>query len=250
VTISEAEARAILDHPAIAERWFVPRYIAPPDPFWVRVEGAKLACARFDGGHPRTLLHFHGNGEIVHDWIGDFRRTVLGAGLDLVLAEYRGYGGSGGEPALGRALLDAVATADAAGPAERLVVYGRSLGTLFALEVAAQRNVAALVLESGIADPGERLDVPPERLGVSPEALRGALDRLLDHERKLAAHDGPVVIMHTEQDEVVDFSNAQRLAAWAGDRGELVAFSEGGHNTIHALNGPAIAHHLRKLAAP
>ncbi len=248
MTLAEHRARAILDHPVIAERWFFPRYLAHPDPFWVRVDGARLACIKFDGGHPRTLLHFHGNGELAREWTGDFRRQVLQAGFNLVLAEYRGYGASTGEPALGQMLVDAVATADAAGSAERLYVYGRSIGSLFALEVAARRKVAGLVLESAIASIGDRLELDPGALGCTTEELDAAIALLLDHRAKLEAHQGDVLILHAEHDELVPVSNAETLAAWAGDRAKLVLFSEGGHNTIHARNALAIAAQLGALA--
>ena len=96
-------------------------------------------------------------------------------GWDLLLAEYRGYGGSTGEPLLGRMLDDVEAVLRAAGPPERLVVFGRSVGSLFALEAVARcPGVAGLVLESAIADPLERLllRVTPRELGVTPPPSR------------------------------------------------------------------------------
>ena len=85
-------------------------------------------------------------------------------------------------------------------------------------------------------------------LGGSDGEPQDALALLLDHRAKVVAHEGPVVVMHTERDELVDPSHGQRLATWAADRGRLMLFCEGNHQTIHARNRPAIALCLAGLA--
>ncbi len=241
----------VLDHRIVSRRYFFPRMTPPPDPFVVRTGGVELACHRGTAGHPRTLLHFHGNGEVAADWIGDFSRAVNAAGLDLLLAEYRGYGGSTGEPALAAMLDDATAIADASGTAPQdLVVYGRSVGSIYALHVAACRPVAALVIESGIADVHERLRlrIDPRELDTDEAGLREAVAARFDHRAKLRAYAGPVRVLHARGDHLVDVSHAERLAAWAGERGTLHVFDRGDHNTIHAYNGPEILRLVGELA--
>jgi hypothetical protein len=233
----------VLDQRIVGQRYFFPRATPPPDPFVVRAGDVDLVCHRALAGHPRTLLHFHGNGEVVDDWVGDFSRAVNDAGLDLVLAEYRGYGGSDGEPALAAMLDDALAVADAVGkPAEQLVVYGRSVGSLYALHVAANRPVAGLVIESGIADVHERLRmrIEPSELGTDEDGLRAAVMKHFDHRAKLEAYSGPVLVLHARGDHLVDVTHGERLASWAGQGATLRVFERGDHNTIHAYNGPEI----------
>ncbi|MEM9458089.1 MAG: alpha/beta fold hydrolase [Myxococcota bacterium] len=234
----------LLDHPIIAQRYFFPRQRPIKDPFVVEVEGAALHCYR-RSPHPGapTLLHFHGNGEVVSDWLRDFAPELCSAGLNVCLAEYRGYGGSTGTPALVSMLDDAVKIADALGvDPSTLYVYGRSVGSIFALHVAAQRPVAGLVIESGIADVLRRLTlrVEPGELGVTRAQLEHAAAQVLDHEAKLRAHAGPVLVMHARADILVPVDNARTLAAWAGERGRLVVFERGDHNSIHYFNGREI----------
>jgi hypothetical protein len=90
----------LLDHPVLSQRLFFPRRDRPADPFLVECGGAQLACLR-RARHPGagTLLHFHGNGEVVADYAGDFADWVLDLGANVCLAEYRGYGASDGTPA-------------------------------------------------------------------------------------------------------------------------------------------------------
>jgi len=240
----------LLDHPLISERYFFPRRAAPRSRLDVEVDGAVLACAlhRSDPeGH--TVVHFHGNGEVVADWQDGLDEAVAAMGWDLLLAEYRGYGGSTGEPLLGRMLDDVEAVMRAAGPPERLVVFGRSVGSLFALEAVKRfPGVAGLVLESAIADPLERLllRLRPRELGVSGAEFEAAMAARLDQRAKIAAYPGPVLLLHTRRDGLVDLDHAERLARWAGGPARLRVFEEGDHNSILAANAGA---YLGEVAA-
>jgi len=233
----------LLDHPLIAERYFFPRRDPPRSRLDVEAGDAVLACAlhRADPeGH--TVVHFHGNGEVVADWQEGFPQALGRMGWDLLLAEFRGYGGSTGEPLLGRMLDDVESVLRVAGPPGKLVVFGRSVGSLFALEAVARRpGVAGLVLESGIADPLERLSlrVQARELGVSRAAFESAVAGRLDQRAKLAGYRGPVLVLHTRHDGLVDVSHAERLAAWAGGPATLRIFEEGDHNSILAANQAA-----------
>ena len=125
----------------------------------VQVEGAELACYRkiVDPAN-FTMVHFHGNGEAVADyvpWMADLLSTL---GLNSLFVEYRQYGGSTGKAQLVAMLGDGEAVVAAAGMVpERVIAFGRSIGSLYAIElVHRQPTIAGLVLESGIADPSER----------------------------------------------------------------------------------------------
>lgn len=119
-----------------------------------------LACSF----HPATadaptVILFHGNGEVVCDYLGGFANWFAWLGWNLLLAEYRGYGMSTGEPQLGRMLDDVVHVVQATRTLpERIGALGRSVGSIFALEAAARfPSLAGVILESGVADPLERL---------------------------------------------------------------------------------------------
>ena len=106
-----------------------------------------------------NILFFHGNGEIVSDYdpIGPL---YVEQGLSFLAVDYRGYGRSDGEPSATSMMQDAhivfaevkkwLAHEKRQGP---LVVMGRSLGSVSALELASsyQEDIAGLVIESGIA---------------------------------------------------------------------------------------------------
>jgi len=231
----------ILNHPLINERYFFPRAGNSPDPFWVDCGDAQLACSYHEiDPTAKTLIHFHGNGEIVNDWQGDFVTLIQQMGCNVFLAELRGYGQSTGEPQLGKMIEDVVATVEALQtPASELIFFGRSVGSIFAIEAAAKfPQAAGLVLESGVADVLERLllRVEPRELGVTAEELEMAVDQQLNHQRKLSNYPGPVLVMHTQHDGLVDVSHGQRLYDWVSGRKKLKIFPHGNHNDIMYVN--------------
>jgi hypothetical protein len=240
----------LLDHPLLAGRYFFPRRARPRSRLDVDVGDAVLACAlhRSDPeGH--VVVHFHGNGEVVADWQDGLDAVLGGLDWDLLLAEYRGYGGSTGEPRLGRMLSDVEPVLRVAGSPGQVVVFGRSVGSIFALEAVSRfPGIAGLVLESAIADPLERLllRVEPEELGVDAAALRAAVRSRLDHRAKISAYRGPVLILHARHDGLVDAGHAERLAAWAGGPVRKVILEHGDHNSILAENQER---YLEELAA-
>ncbi len=245
--------RMLLDHPIISERYFFPRRAPIASPFVVPCDGAELHCyLRRAEGAAKTFLHFHGNGEVVADYVPDYTDAIAAMGVGVCMAEYRGYGGSSGQPALARMLGDVDAVFDTLEIEERdLVVYGRSVGALYAIEMAYRHpGIAALVLESGIADLHERLllRLSPEEIGATASELEAAVEASFDHQRKLAGYRGPLLVMHARDDELVHFSHAQRNHDWAaGTDKELVFFDYGGHNALMAANWPRYLETLQQF---
>jgi len=231
----------ILNHHLISERYFFPRAGNFPNPFWVDCGDAQLACSYHEiDPAAKTLFHFHGNGEIVDDWQGDFVTLIQQMGCNVFLAELRGYGQSTGEPQLGKMIEDVVPTVEALQKsANELIFFGRSVGSIFAIEAAAKfPQAAGLVLESGVADVLERLLLRVEsgELGVTAEELEMVVDQQLNHQRKLSNYPGPVLVMHTQHDGLVDVSHGQRLYDWVPGRKKLKIFPHGNHNDIMYVN--------------
>ncbi len=236
--------RSPLDHPLLAERYFYPWPSRFADPFFIKGDGFRLGCRyRQIGADAPTIIHFHGNGETVADYVGDFEERIASLGANLLLAEYRGYGMSSGEPALAAMLADVSLIVEASGvDPGRIVFFGRSLGSLYAVHGASLfPQAAGLILESGIADPLERIlaRVEPWQVGTDHDGLREAVDRELNQREKLAAFGGRTLVMHTRNDDIVPVSHAECLYAWANEPKELLVFERGDHNTILPANEEA-----------
>lgn len=233
----------ILNHPVITERYFFPRQGRPQhERVFQGVDGTRLVCAhRVPHSGARTLVHFHGNGEIVSDYDDGYVDSLLSLGVNVLMVEYRGYGASQGSPELGKMLEDVRFVREQCGltPSET-IVYGRSVGAIFAVEWAFQEpQIAGLILESGVADPYQRLAIrlTPEELGCEEKELRAACDRHLNHQTKLVGYLGPLLVLHAAGDTLVEPDHARAHMSYAqGARKELVLFERGGHNTILGAN--------------
>jgi pimeloyl-ACP methyl ester carboxylesterase len=105
------------------------------------------------------ILFFHGNGEVVSDY-DDIAPFYGRLGLNLTVADYRGYGASSGEPTFTNLVEDAHLIFSAVrkelsskGFSENLWIMGRSLGSISALELGYHYGdqIQGLVIESGFA---------------------------------------------------------------------------------------------------
>lgn len=194
---------SILDHPAVSGRYLFPQARYVDDPFMVKVDGAELACyRRIVDPENFTVVHFHGNGEAVSDYLPDMADVFAGFGLNSLFVEYREYGGSTGQARLVAMLGDGETAIKAAGlPPEKTIVFGRSIGSLYAIElVHRQGAIAGLILESGIADPSERFLTYADlsAAGIAENDVLAETKRRFNHKRKLSGYKNPLLIMHTD----------------------------------------------------
>jgi pimeloyl-ACP methyl ester carboxylesterase len=156
-----------------------------------------------------TIVFAHGNGELIEDWAEAMER-VAGSGINALLIEFPGYGHSGGKPSresiretFGRGYDWLVAEGGVAN--DRIVAYGRSAGGGAAADLARDRPVRALVLQSTFSS-ATRV---ARELFVPGFLVR---DRF-DNARAVAEFDGPVLLMHGLDDEVISYTHAETLAS-------------------------------------
>jgi hypothetical protein len=151
-------------------------------------------------GRP-VIVYFHGNGGHI-----GYRRERLArladAGYGVLTPEYRGYGGNPGRPSEtglyedGRASLDFLGREQVT--AGRLVLYGESLGAGVAVRLAAERQVAGVVLE---APPSCVAEVAQCHYPFVPARwlVRDRFDAL----SVIGQVAAPVLVMHGGRDRVV-----------------------------------------------
>jgi len=235
---------SILNHETISKRYFYPRYESFENPYYVQSGENRLACYYHKIDNPRkTIIYFHGNGEVVADYVGfleDKIETLLGC--SILFAEYRSYGLSTGDtPTLVDMLDDVKIIVESIDvPLEEIVLFGRSVGSIYALHGASIfPNVAGLVIESGISNVVSRvlkMIKKPQKIGTTREALFEEGKIYFDHEEKIKAFKGKTLIMHTRFDSLVSSVNAIKLFSWANEAKKLKLFFEGDHNDILFVN--------------
>lgn len=230
---------SILDHLLISDRYFFPRENSFENPTIIKNGDISLAC--FYGPYPgadKTIIHFHGNGETVKDYLDS---PLLKLPYNYLFTEYRGYGMSNGEPSLVAMLQDVKVIIDSLDvPKENIVLFGRSIGSIYALHGASlyPDRIGGLIIESGIADVRERIlmRVTPQEMRVTNKQFDTECHTYFDHEAKLKSFQGKTLIMHTRHDSLVDVENARKLYEWANMPKRLQLFDDGGHNSILDMN--------------
>jgi pimeloyl-ACP methyl ester carboxylesterase len=186
--------------------------------------------AKPDSGKP-TILYFHGNSGALKSRTERVRRFVR-QGLGVFITAYRGFGGSEGSPTEADIIADAQLAYDhlvknGTDP-KRIVVYGESLGTGVAVQLAASRPVAGVVLDapySAIADIGQqRYPFIPVRLFLIDQ---------YDSVEHIKSVRAPILIMHGNLDRTVPLVLGQRLFAAAPEPKQMQVFDGAGHSDIY-----------------
>jgi fermentation-respiration switch protein FrsA (DUF1100 family) len=180
------------------------------------------------GGQP-IFLYFHGNGGSLR-WRDERFRALIADGSGLVALSYRGYGGSSGRPTETGLVEDAAAAyafAVARYPAERIVLWGESLGSALALALAAEKPVGYLVLEApftSAADVGARhYWFLPVRLFMKDQ-FRSDL--------RVGKVTAPVLVVHGENDAIVPVTLGERLYGLIRAPKRFVRIANAGHNDL------------------
>ncbi|SFV52690.1 hypothetical protein MNB_SV-12-31 [hydrothermal vent metagenome] len=234
----------ILKHEAISKRYFYPSYQSFENPYYVKSGDNSLACYYHKIDNPRkTIIYFHGNGEVVADYVDFFENKIEKLlGCSILFAEYRGYGlSTGGSPNLVDMLDDVKVIIESIDvPLEEIVLFGRSVGSIYALHGASIfPNIAGLVLESGISNVVSRvlkMIKKTKKIGTTKELLFKEGEIYFNHEKKIKTFQGETLIMHSRFDSLVSSVNAKNLFSWANEPKKLKLFFEGDHNDILSEN--------------
>jgi pimeloyl-ACP methyl ester carboxylesterase len=182
---------------------------------------------RVDPSKP-LILYFGGNAEDVLYSAAQLRDLNFG---EVLAVNYRGYGGSSGEPGQDALYADALRIYDYAveqgAIPSRIVVLGRSLGSGVASMLAAQRPLAAAILVT----PFDSLSAVAA--GHYPYVpVRWLLKHRFASTQWAAATHSPALILAAEHDSIVPSLHARVLAEhWAGEK-EFHLLENVGHNDI------------------
>ncbi|MBU2590964.1 MAG: alpha/beta hydrolase [Nitrospinota bacterium] len=181
-------------------------------------------------GSRYTILYNHGNGED----LGEIRprlEYLRGKGFSVFSYDYPGYGTSSGKS------NEAVAyqTAEAAysyltntlniSP-DRIILYGRSIGSGMAVELAKRHDGAGLILEGPFVSTFRVMT----RFKILP------FDKF-DNLSKISGLNLPILIIHGERDIVVPFWHGKKLYEAANEPKIFLDIPEAGHNDILDVAG-------------
>jgi len=177
---------------------------------------------------PYTIVFFHGNADALRT-AAQIADPYIAAGYGFLLVEYRGYSGLSGKPTETGLYNDARANLQdliARGiDSKHLVLFGHSLGTGIAVQMATEFHVGGLMLLAPYLSIPKiaQVDFP-----FLPSSYL-ALDRF-DNEKKVKLIHTPLLIMNGAEDQVIPPSHGFRLYSLANEPREFNSLAGRGHN--------------------
>jgi uncharacterized protein len=198
------------------------------------------------------LVAFHGNADLATWQIPWAREVARHTGWSVLLAEYRGYGGLTGAPTYAAVQQDAraawraaqdIARARLVSPARSFALFGHSLGSAVAMELAAEiratqpRAITAVLLQSPFTTAREMARIVSTR---PVQVLWKLISRVhYDSRARLDEIDAPIWVSHGERDWLVPVAMGRELFARSRTPGELLIVRDAGHNDVADVGGDA-----------
>ncbi|MGA7563161.1 MAG: alpha/beta hydrolase [Desulfobaccales bacterium] len=194
--------------------------------WWLPKEGAPV------------LLWFHGNAGNISHRLENLNLLHRSVQVQVFIFDYREYGKSEGRISREGTYKDSAAayryvTATRGLDPADLVLFGRSLGTALAVDLAARLPCRSLIIESAFTNSSElaKLFLPfmfDWRPRVPYDNL-GKIDKI----------KAPLLIIHGSEDEIIPVSMSRRLLAAAREPKELYIIPGAHHNDTYLVGGPA-----------
>jgi hypothetical protein len=198
----------------------------------VSADGAKITGIVIPASDSAAqwLLYLHGNaGNVTSSVLPEFYRRWHALGVNVLAIDYRGFGESesrmpdeNGTYADARAAYEWLRTTRGV-PAERIVVYGHSLGAGVATELALHVQAAGLILEGAFTSVP---DIGAELYPYLP--VRWFASQRFANIEKIGRVAMPKLLLHASDDTIVPYVHGQRLFAAASVPKEFVQL-KGGH---------------------
>ena len=184
-----------------------------------------------------TLLWFHGNAGNINHRLGNIKMLHERVPVNVFIIDYRQYGRSEGKVTEQGTYLDARAALAHLHSRkeinrEKIIFFGRSLGSAVAVELALNEKCRALILETpftSILEMGKKL------YPFLPVSL--LLKTKYDSLAKIRNIKVPILVMHGDKDALVPFEHGKRLYDMANEPKEFYTIPGAGHNDTHIVGG-------------
>lgn len=216
-------------------------------------DGVRLHAWFLPVPNPRwTVLVSHGNGGNISHRLDRALLLQARLGASVLLYDYRGYGRSEGSPDEAGTYRDARAAyqwlvRDRKTRVDRLVLFGESLGSAVALDLALSEPAAALVLEAPFTS------VPDMARTTVFFPLAPFVRTRYDNLAKVNRLRMPLLVLHGDHDGIVPFALGRRLFDAAPEPKRFYAIPGADHNDSYLVGAEpywkAIASFLDTLPA-
>ncbi len=193
-----------------------------------------------------TIVYLHGNaGNIFYRL--PLAKIFFPADIGVLLLEYRGYANNPGKPSEQGLYMDARAALtflqNEKIPPQCIILFGESLGTGVAVQMATEYKIGGLILQSAYSS---LPDVAQYHYPFIP--IKWLMRDQYDSFDKINSIHVPLLMIHGDQDEIVPLSLGQKLFARANQPKELFILKGARHNEVNQLasEGAAIHKFIKK----
>ena len=200
----------------------------------LRIHGLHVKRA----GAVAELLVFHGNAGNLYDRLDNVAYLVQ-TGFNVLILDYRGYGKSDGTPSEEGLYADGLAayrhlTERLEVSPERVVLFGRSLGSTVAIELGAQFAVGAIIIESGFTS---AQDLARVHYPWVPGFIISSMTHEFDSLSKAPRLRAPTLYIHGDADRIVPQRQGRRLYEASPEPKEWYEIKGAGHNDTWYVAG-------------
>ena len=210
----------------------------PADHWFKAEDGTRLHAWFVEAKNPvGILLCFHGNaGNLAHR--SEKIRRLRNVGFSAFIIDYRGYGRSEGSPTEEGAYQDARAAYDylvslpGIDSSSIIIVHGTSLGGAIAVDLAVNRPVRAMILESTFSSAADVASIAYPFLPA-----RFLMKTRLDSESKLPSIQIPLLFIHGSDDSIIPIHLGRKLFEAASEPKEFHVISGADHNDVFMVGG-------------
>jgi hypothetical protein len=166
--------------------------------------------------------------------------------VQVFIMDYRGYGKSEGNPSERGLYLDARAAWDylvegRGVPANRIIIFGKSLGGVPAIDLASKVEPAGVIVQSSFTSAADLA------AAVLPFLPRVFLHTKMDSVSKIARVRCPKLFIHSRADEVVPFELGRRLYEAAPEPKQFYEVKGAPHNSTYIVGGKPYFQTLRRF---
>ena len=177
-----------------------------------------------------VVLYFHGNKRNI-SWYSKYIPYFTGHGYQVLMIDYPGFGKSTGklsEKKLYEWALLVYKIAIKRFAADSIIIYGKSMGTGIAAQLASIRDCKRLILETPYYDFPSLVS---HYLPVYP--VRWMLHYEIPTHLYLENVKAPVTIFHGTKDRVITYGNASQLKPLLKKKDEFITIKGGRHNNLY-----------------
>lgn len=180
------------------------------------------------------IIYFHGNADNLAKW-GLISPEFTQKGFDILIVDYPTFGKSTGslnQLSLINMGTDVYDYCKKYYDEEKIILYGRSIGSGIASKVASERNPALLFLETPYVSIKKLVDHHAPNYAPTSLVLRF----ILSNKENIQKVKCPIMIFHGTDDPVIPFNHSKELSAFLKGKDKLVSFEGGNHNNLSSFS--------------